>query len=314
MRATPLAGAYTGAVMPTSPSAREHLDRGVMLMRSGDTGRALEEFGVAAESAATASERTEAHRRMADVHREIGAYDEAVSAARTSAAIARGAELTEAVAEAVNAEGAVHLLRGDLDAARPLLEEALALATEPRVRGNVLLNIATMAARAGDLATAARYSGEAVANYERAGYERGVLIALNNAAASTIEHGDAAAALPVLDRAGALARRLQDLDLLLLTVRNAAEALVSCGRLEEAEARVGEAIGFFVNASNTLRRAECLVILGDIHVRRGGEAERDTAAQCYRRARELAGSIQAPVLLERIDGRLAALRAVAPRG
>lgn len=311
MSTTPLASG--GAPFaPTTAAAREHLDRGLMLLRGGDTSRALDAFSAAAATASTGAERAEAHRRVADVHRECGAYDDAVSAARTSAAIAREAGLTEAVAEAVNAEGAVHLLRGDLPAARPLLDQALALATEPRVRGNVLLNIATAAARAGDLAMAARYSRDAVANYERAGYERGVLIALNNAAAAMIEHGDAAAALPVLEQAGALARRLEDLDLLLLTAQNVAEALVACDRLDEAEARVGEAIGFFANAANTLRRAECLLILGDIHARRGGE-ERDTAAQCYRRARELAASIQAPVLLARLDERLSPLRADAPR-
>jgi tetratricopeptide (TPR) repeat protein len=319
LRAAPYAGGGAGALTgaddrpraSAASPAREYLDRGLSLLRSGDSGRALDAFAAAAATATTPAERAEAYRRVADVHRERGDYDDSLAAARTSAAVARDAGLSEAVAEAVNAEGAVHLLRGDLAAAGPFLDEALALAAEPRVRGNVLMNIATAAARAGDLATAESVSQDAVAHFQRARYERGMLIAMNNMAAATIEHGDAASALPVLEKAGALARRLEDLDLLLLTVRNAAEALVVCDRLDEAEARLGEAIGYFVNAANPLRRAECLLILGDIHARRGGE-ERDTAAQCYRRARELAAALQAPLLLAQLDERLAVRRADAP--
>jgi tetratricopeptide (TPR) repeat protein len=270
--------------------------------RGGNTERALAAYAEATALATTPEERAEAYRRTADVHRTRTEWGDAIAAARTSARIARRAGLAEPLAEALNAEAGVYLLQGAVGGATSLLEEALALDVGDRVRGILLQNLGMGAARSGDAQTARRHFRESADCFERAGYERGALIALNNTAAADIEYGDPAAAIPVLAEAASIARRLQDLDLLLLTVRNSAEAMTRCDRLSEALTLVTEAIGFFATESNALRRAECLMILGDIHARQGG-ARDETACRCYELARGIAGEIEALWLLRQLDAR-----------
>jgi tetratricopeptide (TPR) repeat protein len=282
--------------------AREALDHGVMLERGGNTERALAAYAEAMALATTPETRAEAYRRTADVHRTRSEWGDAVAAARTSARIARRAGLSEPLAEALNAEAGVYLLRGSVASATALLEEALTLDVGDRVRGILLQNLGMGAARSGDPQTARRRFRESADCFERVGYERGALIALNNTAAADIEYGDPAAAIPVLEEAASIARRLQDLDLLLLTVRNSAEAMSRCDRLSEALALVTEAIGFFATESNALRRAECLMILGDIHERQSGSRD-ETASRCYELARSIAREIGAHALLRQLDAR-----------
>jgi tetratricopeptide (TPR) repeat protein len=278
------------------------LDQGLLLERGGNTERALHAYADATALASTPAELAEAYRRTSDVHRTRSEWDEAIVAARASARVARSAGLDEPLAEALNAEAGVYLLQGAAARATALIEEALGYEVGERVRGVLLQNLGMAAARSGDPQTARRRFRESAACFERVGYERGELIALNNTAAADIEYGDPAAAIPVLAEAAAIARRLQDLDLLLLTVRNSAEAMTLCGRLAEAQAHVTEALGFFATEQNTLRRAECLMILGDIHARQGGGADQ-TALRCYGLARALARRIQALALLRQLDAR-----------
>jgi hypothetical protein len=183
------------------------------------------------------------------------------------------------------------------------------------VRGILLQNLGTCAAREGDGPAARELFATSLACFRAADYERGVLIALLNVASATVDFGDAAAALPLLAEAGELARALNDVDLLLLVVSVEAEALGKLGRLDEAELRIGEALGFFASAGNDLRRAECLLVLGDIHRAQAGanppgglrDEHRDTAARCYTMAAELATTLAAAALGERAAAALASL-------
>jgi hypothetical protein len=140
------------------------------------------------------------------------------------------------------------------------------------------------------------------------GYRRGVVMALINLAAATIEVGrEPESALPLLRDAAAIARELLDLDLLLLTVSNEAEMNAKLGRLADAEQLVGEALGHFTNAGNEGRRAECLTVLGDIHRAYGTPQHDVVAARCYDRAAALAGSVGAANLVARARAALEAL-------
>jgi tetratricopeptide (TPR) repeat protein len=275
------------------------LEAGVAMEHGGDTVRALATYAEAAALATTAAERAEALRRTADVHRTRTEWDDAVAAARGSARVARAAGLEELEAEALNAEAGVGILRGDLATGVALLEAALTLRIGERVRGILWQNLGTVAARAGNPAEVRERFRASAECFARAGYERGTLIALNNMAAADIEYGDPAAALPVLERAAALARALRDADLLLMSVRNSAEAMTRCGRFDEAEVLLGEALGFFFGEANTLRRAECLMILGDVHRGQFGRDD-DAAGRCYDRAHEMAVRIGAHGLVEQI--------------
>ncbi|HEU4630809.1 MAG TPA: hypothetical protein VFS08_13740, partial [Gemmatimonadaceae bacterium] len=108
--------------------------------------------------------------------------------------------------------------------------------------------------------------------------------------------------------AGELARALEDLDLLLLTVICEAEALGKVGRPAEAEHRLGEALGFFSTAGNGVRRAECLLVLGDIHRAQAGAEHAETARRCYEVAARLGAELGAARVSARAAASLAALQ------
>jgi tetratricopeptide (TPR) repeat protein len=287
------------AVPTDAHAVHAAIERGRRLEYGGDAPRALSAYRVAVTLADTPALRAEAVRRVGDAHRGVGAWAEARAAYQESLAIARAHRLTDLAAEALNAEATIAVLRGDSAAARPLFLEALACNPESRVRGLVLSNLGMCAAREGDHERAVELFVAALGCYRVAGYERGVLIALNNVAAAHIEVGRAALAMPLLHEAAQLARRLLELDLLLLTVRNEAEACLQLGRLDDAEVRIGEALGHFVHPGAEARRAECLVILGDVLRARGAAPQAAAARRCYELALTLAESAEAAPVAER---------------
>ena len=287
-------------------AARAALDAGARHEASGSPDRAAACYEEALACSATPTIGAEAHRRLADVHRSRGDWARAIAAARRSADIAADAGLDGLRAEALNAEGNVHLVRGELAEARALFERALAHASGDRVSGILLQNLGTCAARAGDFARAGELFATSLERFRAARYERGVLIALNNVASARADAGDPVGALPLLAEAGEIARALNDVDLLIVTVSVEAEALGKLGRHEEAERRIGEALGFFAHARNDLRRAECLLVLGDIHAAQGGEGHRDTARRCYGMALQLAESLGAAAVAARARSAMAA--------
>lgn len=292
----PAGAAYT--VQPASGSgpARDALERGLRHERGGAPERARQCYEEALRLDPAAPLQAEGWRRLADVHRARGAWDESLDAARRSAAVAAAAGLADLRAEALNAEGNTHLLRGDVAAARPLFEQALAAAADARVRGIALQSLGVCAARGGAIGEARERFAASLACFRTAGYERGVLIALINVASASVDAGEPTAALPVLDEAGAIARRLDDLDLLLLVVTCEAEALGKLGRPADAEARLTEAIGHFATAGNQVRRAECLLVLGGVHAAQPGAVAADAARRCYVAAERLAVESGAPAV------------------
>ena len=265
----------------------------------GDAARALHAYGVALALADTPALRAEAVRRVGDAHRKREAWDAARAADAESLALARAHGLGDLEAEALNATATVSILRGDVAGAEPLFRRALACRPGPRVRGLVLTNLGLCAARGGEHALAVELFAASLDCYREANYERGVLMAINNVAAAHIETGEPEAALPLLREAAQLARDLMELDLLLLTVRNEGEACLKLGRLDEAERRVGEALGHFATVGGESRRAECLVILGDVLRAHHTPAQETAAMRCYARAVEIAEAVGAAHVVER---------------
>lgn len=220
------------------------------------------------------------------------AWEAALAAARQSGAIARAAGLDDLTAEALNAEAAVHLARGELDAAAALLEAMLDLTSVARVRGLALQNLGILYGQRGELEKAARQFEEALAEFERADYRWGQAHVLNNRVALALEVDapdyDGAAALG--QRAAALAREEGDLDLLAIARLNLAEALAGLGEHEQAQREASTALGQFQVSGNVWRRVSCLRILGDVSVARG---DPDTARAMWERGLELARDIGA---------------------
>ncbi|MGZ9117354.1 MAG: tetratricopeptide repeat protein [Gemmatirosa sp.] len=286
---------------------RDAIAQGQRFEYAGDVERARTAYGTALALAETPALQAEAVRRLGDTHRARGAWDEARRAYARSAAIADAAGLRDLLAEALNAEGSVAVLQGDAEQAGRVFERALRENPGPRVRGLLLQNIGMCAVRERDHARAVELFVASLGCFRESGYRRGIIIALNNLGAARIEVGEPTAAVPLLREAASIARELHELDLLLLTVRNEAEVCLKLGRLEEAEQYIGEALGHFSRAGNESRRAECLVILGDVQRAHGTAALDAVAARCYTLAAELADSVGAGLIAARARTALASL-------
>lgn len=269
---------------------------------------ALRCYEGAADAAGSPAEASEALRHQADVLRIRCQWDEALTRSRRSEAVAQDAGLVDATAEAINAQAAVHQSRGDFDAASPLYERALGIATKERIRGNALQNLGAIAAMCGDHAAAAERFEASVKCFEADGYERGVAIALNNLGRASIEQADFAKAEEVLDRAVTQARKIDDLELSSVALVNFSEALMQRGAYPQAEQGASEALGFFKISGNLWRQVECLRLLGDIQAIRDDE---ETALRLYRQGLTIAEQIDAHPEAAQLRGRIASIEDVA---
>ncbi|MGQ0714815.1 MAG: tetratricopeptide repeat protein [Gemmatimonadaceae bacterium] len=274
--------------MPPGPdilSARDEILEGGRFERHGVLDSALEHYQSAERGTRDAATISEALRRQSSVHRTRCEWALAESCAERAMHAARDARLDDLHAEAISALAAVHQSRGNLDAADDLLETGLRLAHDERVRGIVLQNLGGVAAQRGDLETAQRRFVESYGCFRRAGYRRGEAFALNNYGRVLLESGQRAQASRVLDQAVAVARDVEDEDLVALATLNVAETLFLFGDLGAAEAHVSAALGYFNHTQNAWRQIECLRLLGDITAK---AQELATAVQCYVRGMQLA--------------------------
>ncbi|HUF26498.1 MAG TPA: hypothetical protein VMM18_05890 [Gemmatimonadaceae bacterium] len=269
--------------------ARELLDDGRRSQQLGALDRAFECFRRASEAAAEPATAAEAWRRMSSVHRARCDWPAALEAAHRARSLARRAGDDDALAEALNAEAAVHMSRGEMLIAGPLLEEAVELARSDRTMGITLQNLGFVAARTGDLDGAERYFQVSGAHFRRAGYRWGEACVLTNRAGAALDRRDYQLAATTARQAIDVAREVEDLGLLARATKNRAEALAELGELRLAEDLVSESLGYFGAADDHVGQVETFKLLGDISARRGDET---TARRCYEKGLEVAHRIE----------------------
>lgn len=282
------------------------IERGLRHERAGMLDEALRCYEGAAAGAGDAEALSSALRHQADVLRLRCEWDEALERSRRSEAIAREAGQRTALAEAINAQAAVHQSRGTLELARPLYEQVLEIAPHQRMRGVALQNLGAIAAMQGDYDEAVRQFEDSVACFQADGYERGAAIALNNLGRASLERRDFVRAEEVLRRALTQARQIDDLELSSVALVNLAEALLERDAFEDAEAGASESLGFFKVSGNLWRQVECLRLLGDVHAKRGHP---DVALRLYRQALATAEQIDAEPEAEQLRQRMSSLGA-----
>ena len=266
-------------------AARNEIDEGLRFEQHGVLDTALMHYQRAARMSTDAALISEAFRRQSSVHRTRCEWDLAIASAERAISAARDARLEDLHSEALSALAAVHRSRGDLDNAQTMLEQAFRLAHDERVRGIILQNLGGVAAERRDLETAQHKFVESYGCFRRSGYRRGEAFALNNYGRVLLEGGNSAQAGRVLEQAIAIARDVEDDELVALATLNVAETMYLCGDLTRAEGHVSEALGYFNHTQNAWRQIECLRLLGDITVR---AQELATAVQCYVRGMQLA--------------------------
>ncbi len=272
------------------PDSAVLLNEGIRAEKLGMLDRALAAYEGAAGQQDDADVAAEALRRMADVHRIRCDWDVAVAAARRAQEVARESGLPVRHAEALNAEASVWIARGELETARPLLEEMATVSEDVRLRGIALQNLGAVYAQQQDLDAAERAFAESHTCFERCSYERGQAIALNNRGRVALDRGDAARATDVLAQAVRAARDVEDEELIALATTNLAEATLGTADYARANDLVCTALGHFRESGNRWREVECLRLLGVISARRGHTVE---ARRCLERGMALAREIDA---------------------
>lgn len=282
--------------------ARELLHEGLRQAKGGLPAKAIATYREARRGREDAAFRSEAWRLEAYAQQALGNWEESLAAAGESARLAREVERDDLLAEAMNAEAAVHYGRGEFDQALPLFRAMLELAEEPRIRGLALQNLGIIHGRRGELDEAEQSLTDALEEFDRAEYEWGQAHVLNNRVGVALERGDHTGARELAERAVARARKVDDLDLLAVATLNHAEALVGLGELDRAEEEASTALGYFQSAGNRWRRIGCYQMLGDLNERRGDqELARRLWSDALKLARELGASAEA----ERLEARLA---------
>jgi tetratricopeptide (TPR) repeat protein len=279
----------------------ERLEEGKRYEKAGLNAKALEVYRSVRSECEDPEIQARAWREEAFAHHGCGAWEEALGAAAESARLAVALKRDDLLAEALNAEAAVYFSRGSMEKALPLYEEMLALTDEPRIRGFAYQNLGILHAREGDPDEAERRLEEAYEEFDRAGHGHGKAHVQNNRAAVSLDRGRFEDAEEFATRAMALARDVDDLDLLAIATLNRAEALERLDRVDEAEAAASVALGQFGVSGNRWRRVACLRMLGDLNHRLG---EHDTARRFWARALELARDIGAALDAEELEDRL----------
>ncbi|MDB4907798.1 MAG: Tetratricopeptide 2 repeat-containing protein [Gemmatimonadetes bacterium] len=268
----------------------ELLQEGMRAERLGVLDRALELFGQVARDARDPDLASDALSRLANVHRLRCDWTEALTAAHAAQRIAREAGLPMREHEAMNAEAGVHMERGDLSAAMPIFARVVEESRDDRLRGLGQQNIGSLHAREGRLDEAERAFASSVVSFERAGYQRGLAIALNNQGRAALDRGQAAEAERLLGRAVRAARQVHDEELASQAMVNLAAAVLERGDVQVAEDFVATALGHFRESGNQWREIECLRLLGRIGSLTGGGVRSNG---CYARALHLAARIGA---------------------
>jgi tetratricopeptide (TPR) repeat protein len=282
------------------PEPLGDIEEGLRLEKAGMLDRALAHYEAATEGTDPLTVAT-AWRRRASVLRTRCEWGDALAAARESAAVARRHGLDDAHAEALNAEAAVFQSQGDFPAAVPLLERALDMTGEPRIRGVALQNLGGIAAEQGDLETAEHRFLESYRCFRDADYSWGQAFALNNYGRAAMDRGNLEIAERVLTQAVELARSVEDLDLSALATMNLAETMLAADDYDRAEEAASAALGYFDMVGNRWRRVECLRLLGDIN-RQHGDLE--IAERCYTQGLALARELGVQLEIIRLEERL----------
>ena len=271
------------------PDSNELIDEGIAAERLGMLERAESCYMLAAQSE-NLGVRARALTKIAGVYRSRSDWDVALDWARRAQDVARASGDRSIECEAIVAEGNVLMCRGDFTGATSVFQSLLATELDSRLRGVVLQNLGSILAQKGQLGAAERAFGESYGYFRRAGYRRGEAIALNNYGRVALDRRDFELAEKSLEDALALAREVEDSDLVALATLNLAESLTE--RREDKRARdlASAAFGHFRSSGNRWRQVECLRLLGALHEREQCSAD---AERCYERGLALAEEIDA---------------------
>ena len=137
----------------------------------------------------------------------------------------------------------------------------------PARRAEVLLDLGRLHAKSGDHQDAAQTYEEALAIFQTLDDERAIEAA-SGAGEARLACGQAPRALPALERAAALADRLNDHMRIAAAQLALGRALAACGRGDDAAVAAHKALGLYSSYKKHSLRAACHEVLAEAHAAR----------------------------------------------
>jgi tetratricopeptide (TPR) repeat protein len=293
--------------------ARQHLETGQRYLRGGDPRRAHGQFLAAQALATDAAVVIDVLRALADVNRLQGRWGDALSFARQSQALALRHNLNEQLAAALNMEGGIYLQRGETHLAELALERALHYGRAPRLRGMIYQNLGTGAASHQHYDRALHWYQRSYAEFDRADWHRGRLLALmnlGNVHQGLAQYGEAAALYRQAAQASVEGSDQHDAELHALALLNLAETLaLQKQELEHAHEISIRAIGHLQATGNLPHLTSAYRVLAIVeHARE----ETQTADTVLTHALRLAIDLGATETIRQIHEERLRLPAAAP--
>jgi len=298
--------------------AQELVSRARAYERQG----AVREAGVAYDMAIAIADGAPIAPLHADLHRwkgtlrfDVGATGEAEALFRRSLEIAQHIRYSGGVGRAQTCLALVHQRRGDLAAARRLLDDASLRAVtdgDQRLFARIEEHLGTLSSSTGDVEDAAHRFRQSLRAFRDAGDEQSLAWALDNVARLHAQRRRHAEAAEALEEGRTLAQRHGNVFLEGMLETTRAEVLLDTGRASEAEGACDRALLIARRRGDRVRMAIALRLRARLQRLHGELVE---AGQSLEEARELAQQSEEALVSARVLrdlGELAAQRGDLP--
>ena len=251
---------------PAECPAATFLRRAQALDRAGRLEEALASYEAAIHAAEGATERPlliEALRRLGVVHHRRNASVEADELCRRSYREAVGLGDLVLAGEALNALAGFAFESGEIEVARGLYANALALASgSAQLRGRIEQNLGILASIQGDHEGAEQHYHRALESFEGMEDERGCALAYHNLALTATRRGELDRAERNLSRSATIAARVGDVHLEGLCELNRAEVCQVRQHYGDAMRRAEAALELFERLGDRRAKSDAYRIIG----------------------------------------------------
>ncbi|MFN8651696.1 MAG: tetratricopeptide repeat protein [Gemmatimonadales bacterium] len=265
----------SGASINT-PGAADHLSAARAAEREGNPAGAMTAYGAAiatAERTGDLATLSEALRRVSILYHQQNQPGQARALGRRSYEVARALGHDALAAEALNTLGAVEFERGQMQAARELLGEALTLGqTRPDLLSRIEQNLGIIATIQGDHAAALRHYRSSLAACEAAGDDKGRAIAYHNLGMISADQREWPEAERYYLESLRLAEASGDQHLQGLCRLNHAEVHLARQAYELARESAEAALAIFDRMGSRLDKSDAYRVLGVVYRETGRQA------------------------------------------
>lgn len=238
-------------------------------------------------------------------------WEEANSGAAQAYTLATALKDPDLTAQAINVSVSIKMQTGELVRADTMAQDALVMAKNPKIRGILHTQRATIAAQQKNYCAAHTLYGKALEAFYESDYRFGLALTYVNQGTLAYEQGDYEYALSRAIDGQKLALDLGALDVVAVAVTNAAEALIHLHRTDDAENLLVASLGHFLSTRHPLRQGEVYEILGELFETRG-PSYYAAARKSFETALALAVAANSPLHVTRIAERIKKIASCSP--